>query len=78
MYIIYVIYKCNQLISFTAETKRGYLSWEWHKAIRGYSHPLIFAIVYKTLALCNLDYPNVMVSNITLANHVHISYVCRQ
>ena len=40
----------------------GYLTWEWDKAIRGYTHPLIFAIFYKFLQLLNVDYAWAVVS----------------
>eukprot|EP01102_Stenamoeba_stenopodia_P006754 TRINITY_DN1883_c0_g1_i1.p1 TRINITY_DN1883_c0_g1~~TRINITY_DN1883_c0_g1_i1.p1 ORF type:complete len:522 (-),score=35.79 TRINITY_DN1883_c0_g1_i1:81-1646(-) len=33
----------------------GHLTWEWTQAIRGYSHPLLFAIVYKILMLFGID-----------------------
>uniref|UniRef100_A0A8C4VA03 Mannosyltransferase n=1 Tax=Falco tinnunculus TaxID=100819 RepID=A0A8C4VA03_FALTI len=33
----------------------GYLTWEWASGIRGYSYPLIFASIYKTLQLLARD-----------------------
>ncbi|XP_058485511.1 GPI mannosyltransferase 3 [Solea solea] len=33
----------------------GFLTWEWKTGIRGFSHPLVFAIIYKILHLVNLD-----------------------
>lgn len=33
----------------------GHLTWEWDKAIRGYTHPLMFAALYKLLQLLNMD-----------------------
>lgn len=33
----------------------GYLTWEWEKRIRGYLHPLLFAITFKFLQLLDLD-----------------------
>lgn len=39
----------------------GYLTWEWVQGIRSYIYPLIFAGVYKVLALCNLDHVNYLV-----------------
>lgn len=33
----------------------GYLTWEWAEGIRGYFHPLLFAALYKLLALTQLD-----------------------
>ena len=39
----------------------GYLTWEWQKAIRGYTHPLVFAILYKLLSCLHLDWPSLLV-----------------
>ncbi|GAQ90751.1 phosphatidylinositol glycan class B [Klebsormidium nitens] len=33
----------------------GYITWEWREGIRSYAHPLIFAALYKALALCGCD-----------------------
>ena len=33
----------------------GHLTWEWDKAIRGYTHPLMFAALYKLLHLLGAD-----------------------
>lgn len=33
----------------------GYLTWEWKEGIRGYSYPLLFAVVYKILYWMNYD-----------------------
>ncbi|XP_055571209.1 GPI mannosyltransferase 3 isoform X4 [Falco biarmicus] len=33
----------------------GYLTWEWASGLRGYSYPLIFASIYKTLQLLAKD-----------------------
>lgn len=33
----------------------GYLTWEWKAGIRGFSYPLFFALIYKTLYLINYD-----------------------
>ncbi|XP_057833988.2 mannosyltransferase APTG1 isoform X1 [Cryptomeria japonica] len=33
----------------------GHLTWEWEKGIRSYLHPLIFALLYKILAIFQLD-----------------------
>ncbi|CAA0831593.1 Alg9-like mannosyltransferase family [Striga hermonthica] len=33
----------------------GHLTWEWNKGIRSYLHPVIFAALYKVLALSHLD-----------------------
>lgn len=35
----------------------GHLTWEWKKGIRSYLHPLLFAVLYKVLALLRLDSP---------------------
>ncbi|CAG9772532.1 unnamed protein product [Ceutorhynchus assimilis] len=35
----------------------GHLTWEWHKGIRSYGYPLIFAFIYKILQLLRLDTP---------------------
>ncbi|XP_071677501.1 mannosyltransferase APTG1 [Lolium perenne] len=35
----------------------GHLTWEWKRGLRGYLHPLIFAALYKFLALLHLDTP---------------------
>lgn len=41
----------------------GYLTWEWHKPIRGFTYPLLYAALYKTLALLKLDYPILLVNH---------------
>lgn len=33
----------------------GYLTWEWKERIRGFTYPLLFALIYKILQLINLD-----------------------
>lgn len=33
----------------------GYLTWEWQRGIRSYLYPLVFAAVYKVLAVLHLD-----------------------
>ncbi|XP_016367967.1 GPI mannosyltransferase 3-like [Sinocyclocheilus rhinocerous] len=33
----------------------GYETWEWKEGIRGYSYPLLFALMYKLLHLMNYD-----------------------
>ncbi|XP_056135421.1 GPI mannosyltransferase 3 isoform X2 [Lampris incognitus] len=35
--------------------KYGHLTWEWKAGIRGFSYPLVFAFMYKILALMNCD-----------------------
>lgn len=39
----------------------GHLTWEWKRGLRSYLHPLLFAALYKTLALLHMDTPWVMV-----------------
>ncbi|XP_015883938.3 mannosyltransferase APTG1 [Ziziphus jujuba] len=39
----------------------GHLTWEWKKGIRSYLHPLLFALLYKVLALLGLDTPWFMI-----------------
>ncbi|XP_021771583.1 GPI mannosyltransferase 3-like [Chenopodium quinoa] len=38
----------------------GHLTWEWKRGIRGYLHPLLFAVLYKVLAFLHLDTPWIM------------------
>ncbi|KNA07616.1 hypothetical protein SOVF_170180 isoform A [Spinacia oleracea] len=38
----------------------GHLTWEWQRGIRGYLHPLLFAVLYKVLAFLHLDTPWIM------------------
>lgn len=33
----------------------GHLTWEWERGIRSYLHPMIFALLYKILAIFKLD-----------------------
>ncbi|ORX74035.1 hypothetical protein DL89DRAFT_264024 [Linderina pennispora] len=33
----------------------GFVTWEWHYTLRGYAHPMMFAVVYKILELLHLD-----------------------
>jgi hypothetical protein len=35
----------------------GYLTWEWFAALRGWAHPLLFAALYRALALVGADTP---------------------
>lgn len=39
----------------------GHLTWEWKKGIRSYLHPMVFAFLYKILALFHLDTPLFMI-----------------
>lgn len=40
----------------------GYLTWEWKEGIRGFSYPLLFALIYKILHLTNYDSVHLLVS----------------
>ena len=33
----------------------GYLTWEWKAKIRSFAHPFIFYVLYRMLAMLNLD-----------------------
>ncbi|GAB4845153.1 Mannosyltransferase aptg1 [Ancistrocladus abbreviatus] len=48
----------------------GHLTWEWKKGIRGYLHPLLFAFLYKVLALFHLDTPWFMMKSPRLLQSV--------
>ncbi|XP_038071487.1 GPI mannosyltransferase 3-like isoform X2 [Patiria miniata] len=39
----------------------GYLTWEWRTGLRGFTHPIIFAVLYKTLQVLNIDHPMLLV-----------------
>lgn len=39
----------------------GHLTWEWTAKVRGFSHPLIFALVYKVLQLSSLDFAGLVI-----------------
>ncbi|CAL5376522.1 unnamed protein product [Camellia sinensis] len=39
----------------------GHLTWEWKKGIRSYLHPMVFAFLYRILALFHLDTPLFMI-----------------
>ena len=53
-------YACWMLLH--RQSTYGHLTWEWREAIRGYTHPLVFAVLYKALAIVNLDWPQLLVS----------------
>ncbi len=65
---------CLKGTSLTALTY-GYLTWEWQEAIRGYTHPLIFAALYKLLAVLNLDWPIALVRILDLSSAHSINIV---
>ncbi|KAJ1277496.1 hypothetical protein BS78_04G008400 [Paspalum vaginatum] len=52
----------------------GHLTWEWQRGLRGYLHPLIFAALYKVLALLHLDTPWFMVMAPRLLQSVFASF----
>ncbi|CAB4434440.1 unnamed protein product [Rhizophagus irregularis] len=39
----------------------GYLTWEWKEKIRSIAHPLLFATLYKNLAILGLDKGNLFI-----------------
>ncbi|GET04188.1 GPI mannosyltransferase 3 [Rhizophagus clarus] len=39
----------------------GYLTWEWKEKIRSIAHPLLFATLYKSLAILGLDEGNLFI-----------------
>ncbi|XP_002736845.2 GPI alpha-1,2-mannosyltransferase 3-like [Saccoglossus kowalevskii] len=41
--------------------KYGHLTWEWKNGIRGYTHPLIFAAIYKILEYYQIDHPMLLI-----------------
>ncbi|KAF7152540.1 hypothetical protein RHSIM_Rhsim01G0011300 [Rhododendron simsii] len=43
------------------KTRYGHLAWEWEQWIRSYLHPMMFACLYKVLALFHLDTPLFMI-----------------
>ena len=44
----------------------GYLTWEWHSGLRGYTYPTIFAVVYKLLGILHMDSRTLVVSMLHL------------
>ncbi|XP_061347460.1 mannosyltransferase APTG1 isoform X2 [Gastrolobium bilobum] len=38
----------------------GHLTWEWKQGIRSYLHPMLFVVLYRVLAILNLDTPWLM------------------
>ncbi|KAK3221606.1 hypothetical protein Dsin_008631, partial [Dipteronia sinensis] len=40
----------------------GHLTWEWKEGIRSYLHPMLFALLYRILAILHLDFPWFMVN----------------
>lgn len=45
----YSLYKSLTILTY------GYETWEWKEGIRGYSYPLLFALMYKLLQLISYD-----------------------
>ncbi|KAF8772256.1 hypothetical protein HU200_005971 [Digitaria exilis] len=52
----------------------GHLTWEWKRGLRSYLHPLIFAALYKILALLHLDTPWFMVITPRLLQSVFAAF----
>ncbi|KAL5196457.1 hypothetical protein ABZP36_008371 [Zizania latifolia] len=52
----------------------GHLTWEWKHGLRSYLHPLIFAALYKIMALLHLDTPWFMVMAPYLLQSVSASF----
>uniref|UniRef100_A0A0D9YL87 Mannosyltransferase n=1 Tax=Oryza glumipatula TaxID=40148 RepID=A0A0D9YL87_9ORYZ len=52
----------------------GHLTWEWKRGLRSYLHPLVFAALYKILALLHLDTPWFMVMAPRLLQAVFASF----
>jgi len=44
----------------------GYLTWEWHSGLRGYTYPTVFAVVYKLLGILHMDSRTLVVSMLHL------------
>eukprot|EP00762_Andalucia_godoyi_P003148 ANDGO_01140.mRNA.1 GPI mannosyltransferase 3 len=50
-------YQCTEVAYHAAFGTVGYIPWEWRSwaQIRGFTHPLIFTVLYKALAVLNMD-----------------------
>jgi len=48
--------------SSTFYCRYGYLTWEWHSGLRGYTYPAMFAVVYKLLGILHMDSRTLVVS----------------
>lgn len=46
--VVWLIYNLNSVTY-------GYLTWEWKTGLRGYTYPLLFAVIYKILHLTGSD-----------------------
>jgi hypothetical protein len=53
--------ECDDLVVSRLGCRYVHLTWEWQRGLRSYLHPLIFAALYKILALLRLDTPWFMV-----------------
>jgi len=49
------------MITVITVIRYGHLTWEWVERIRGYAHPLIFAVLYLACKVTHIDYPWVIV-----------------
>jgi phosphatidylinositol glycan class B len=38
----------------------GHLTWEWSEGLRSYLHPLLFAALFKIIALLRVDTPSIV------------------
>src|SRR5688572_14756226 len=52
----------------------GHLTWEWKQGIRSYTYPLIFAVLYKLLAIFHLDSRFFVVFSICLFSWFIVGY----
>ena len=64
------------LVFFWLNDRYGHLTWEWKKGIRSYLHPMVFASLYKVLALCHLDTPWFMVIHLCIFCNVNSDANC--
>lgn len=60
----------------TNACRYGYITWEWREAVRGYAHPLLFAALFKLLALSGLDSPAALVGRHILSQ-IHFLFPFR-
>jgi hypothetical protein len=56
-----ILWRTEEDRLFTNACRYGYITWEWREAVRGYAHPLLFAALFKLLALSGLDSPAALV-----------------
>ena len=53
----------------------GHLTWEWHKPIRGFTHPLMYAALYKVMAILKLDFPILLVFTNIISQQEDVRYL---